>query len=158
MALFGCIHLFYFITMGIFSTADQERIVHAISVAESKTSGEIRLVVERKLALPTALDAAVSYFAKLKMHQTQLQNGVLIYIAVDDHQFAIIGDKGINARVEANFWDTTKETMLNLFKANEIASGLVAGIKHAGEQLQAYYPRQLDDVNELPDDIYFGKN
>lgn len=144
--------------MAIFSTNEQERIVQAINIAESKTSGEIRLVIDRKLLYPSALEAAVGYFEKLNMHKTQLQNGVLIYLAVDDHQFAIIGDKGINERVAPDFWDATKERMVAHFKRNEIAEGLVDGIRHAGEQLQAFYPRRLDDINELPDDIYYGNN
>lgn len=144
--------------MTIFSVEEQDLIVQAISVAESKTSGEIRLVIDRKLVFPSAFEAAVDYFNKLNMGKTQLQNGVLIYLAVDDHQFAIIGDKGINERVAPDFWNATKEKMITHFRANAIARGLVEGIHHAGEQLQTFYPRRLDDINELPDDIYYGNN
>lgn len=144
--------------MEIFSTEDQDRIVQAISVAESKTSGEIRLVVDRKLSGDTAMDAAVAFFKKLKMHETVLKNGVLIYLAVDDHKFAIIGDHGINTKVPVNFWDETKEHMLSFFKQNQVADGLIAGIHDAGEKLQAFFPRKNDDINELPDDIYYGNN
>lgn len=144
--------------MEIFSTTDQDRIVQAISVAEGKTSGEIRLVVDRKIAAESVVEAAVNYFRKLDMHKTRLKNGVLIYLATEDHEFAIIGDHGINRQVEADFWDETKEQMAALFRKGELVEGLVAGIHHAGEQLQRFYPRGLDDVNELPDEIYFGKN
>ena len=144
--------------MDIFSAEEQGRIVQAISVAEAKTSGEIRLVVDRKLKASSAMDAAVVYFEKLDMHKTALRNGVLIYIATDDQQFAIIGDHGINEKVLDDFWDETRELMLAHFRQNALVEGLIEGIKHAGEQLQAYFPRRADDVNELPDDIYFGKN
>lgn len=144
--------------MEIFSTEEQDHIVHAITVAESKTSGEIRLVVDRKLAANSAIDAAVSYFRKLKMHNTVLKNGVLIYLATEDHQFAIIGDEGINKRVDDDFWDETKEQMLRFFREGDFVQGLITGIHHAGEQLQQYFPRRSDDINELPDEIHFGNN
>lgn len=145
-------------SMEIFSVEDQDRIVQAISVAESKTSGEIRLVVDRKVAHDTALDSAVTFFKKLKMHETALKNGVLIYLAVDDHKFAIIGDHGISDKVDKDFWNDTKEHMLSFFKRSEMADGLIAGIHDVGEKLQAFFPRRDDDINELPDDIYYGNN
>lgn len=144
--------------MALFSTQEQDRIIHAISVAEGKTSGEIRLVIDRKLKAASAMDAAVSYFRELKMHQTAGQNGVLVYMAVDDHQFAIIGDRGIDAKVGPDFWDETKESMLSFFRQGDIVEGLIAGISQIGEQLKTYFPHRMDDVNELPDDIHFGKN
>ncbi len=142
--------------MDIFSNEDQERVVQAISVAENMTSGELRLVVERRLEASSALDAAVAYFQQLGMHKTTLKNGVLIYLALDDHAFAIIGDTGINEKVPENFWEATKEEMASFFRRGEIVEGLIAGIHHAGEQLQHFYPKRPDDVNELPNDIYFG--
>ena len=144
--------------MDIFSVEEQDKIVQAISVAEGKTSGEIRLVVERRLKEASPLDAAVKYFKKLAMHKTAIQNGVLIYVSVDDHHLAIIGDSQINKRVDADFWDVAKETMLTGFRRDDLVAGLISGIQHIGETLHHYFPRKADDVNELPDDIYFGDN
>lgn len=144
--------------MEIFNQEEQEKVVHAISLAENMTSGEIRLVVERKVHDMNAIDQAKYYFEKLKMHQTTLRNGVLIYLATDDHQFAIIGDSGIDKKVPEDFWESTKELMLGYFKKGDFATGLIAGIEKAGEQLATYFPRRADDVNELPNDIYFGKS
>jgi len=92
------------------------------------------------------------------MHQTALRNGVLIYLATDDHQFAIIGDAGIDQKVPEDFWESTKDMMLDSFRKGDYVSGLIAGIEKAGEQLGRYFPRRSDDVNELPNDIYFGKS
>lgn len=64
--------------MEIFNQEEQEKIEHAISLAENLTSGEIRLVVERRVHDKEAIDLAKDYFEKLKMHQTALRNGVLI--------------------------------------------------------------------------------
>ncbi|MCT1531102.1 TPM domain-containing protein [Sphingobacterium daejeonense] len=144
--------------MEIFNQEDQEQVVHAISLAENRTSGEIRLVVERRVHNMDAIDQAKYYFEKLKMHETTQRNGVLIYLATDDHQFAIIGDTGINNKVPEDFWESTKELMLGYFKKGDFAEGLIEGIQKAGDQLATYFPRRADDVNELPNDIYFGKS
>lgn len=144
--------------MEIFNQEEQEKIEHAISLAENLTSGEIRLVVERRVHDKEAIDLAKDYFEKLKMHQTALRNGVLIYLATDDHQFAIIGDAGIDQKVPEDFWESTKDMMLDSFRKGDYVSGLIAGIEKAGEQLGRYFPRKSDDVNELPNDIYFGKS
>ncbi len=143
--------------MEIFNQEEQEKIVQAINLAENQTSGEIRLVVERRVHEMEAIEQAKFYFDKLKMHNTTLRNGVLIYLAVDDHQFAIIGDEGIDKKVPADFWESTKELMLDHFRNGDFAEGLIAGIEQAGTQLANYFPRREDDVNELPNDIYFGK-
>lgn len=145
--------------MATLSADEQNKITQAISLAENKTSGEIRLVVERKLGDgSTSFEKGLYYFEKLGMHKTQHRNGVLIYIALDDQALSIIGDEGINEKVGDLFWQKTKDIMINKFKENKISEGLIDGIYHIGEQLQCYFPARKDDVNELPDDIYFGNS
>jgi uncharacterized membrane protein len=80
---------------------------------------------------------------------------VLIYLAIKDHKFAIIGDAGINERVPADFWDNTKNIMLDDFRKDLFTEGLCEGIKLAGEQLRQYFPHKDDDINELSDEISF---
>lgn len=138
-----------------FTQEQQEKIVHAIQLAEARTSGEIRLAVESRCK-GEPLDRAAVYFRRLGMDKTAERNGILIYIATADHQFAIIGDGGIHAKVPPDFWETTKGLMLQHFKQDNLVQGLIEGIVHAGEQLMRFFPRQDDDVNELPNDIVFG--
>ncbi|GAO28170.1 TPM domain-containing protein [Geofilum rubicundum] len=140
----------------LFTEQEKESIVKAVKTAELNTSGEIRVHVERTCP-EDVLDRAAFVFEKLKMHQTELRNGVLFYLTVDDHQMAVLGDAGINAKVPEGFWDEIKETMLGLFKQGDLAGGLEKGILMAGEQLKAFFPHQSDDVNELSDEISFGK-
>lgn len=142
--------------MEIFTQEEQDKIVQAIGLAESRTSGEIRLVVEHKLKGDSSVDRATYFFEKLDMDKTVQRNGILIYIAIDDHEFAIIGDSGIHKKVGDNFWDTVKEHIFEHFRRGDIAAGLIAGIKEAGEQLEHYFPKSEDDINELPNDIHFG--
>ena len=104
------------------------------------------------------LDRAAYIFEKLEMHKTELRNGVLFYLAVEDRKFAILGDAGINAVTPEDFWDSIKEKMLEHFKKDEFAAGLVTGITLAGEKLKEHFPYQQDDVNELSDEISFGKS
>ena len=139
-----------------FTKEQKKEIENAIKTAELNTSGEVRVHVESKCA-GSELDRAAFWFAELKMHKTEKRNGVLVYMAVEDRKFAIIGDVGINAVVEDHFWDSTKELMLDFFKDGKFAQGLSVGIIQAGLQLQKYFPYQTDDVNELADEISFGK-
>lgn len=140
--------------MSALSEKEQEKIQHSIEWAEKATSGEIRVCIENNCK-SEPYDRAVQCFYDLKMDATKLHNGVLIYVALDDHKFAIIGDKGINTLVADDFWDSTKALMVEKFKQNDIAEGISVGIIEAGKQLKKYFPYQSDDINELPDDIVF---
>ncbi|SDF68435.1 TLP18.3, Psb32 and MOLO-1 founding protein of phosphatase [Mucilaginibacter pineti] len=140
--------------MPVFNEEEQQRIRKGIEEAENRSSGEIRVCIEKKCS-EEVLDRAAKYFFQLNMHKTALRHGVLIYVATVDRKFAIIGDSGINQVVPADFWDSTKEDMLNHFKYGDIVEGIVTGLKIAGEQLQKYFPHTAGNVNELPDDIAF---
>ena len=140
-----------------FSKEEKQQITNAIAEAELNTSGEIRLHMEGNCKIDV-LDRAAYIFEKLEMHKTTQRNGVLFYLAVYDHQFAILGDAGINKVVPDNFWDEIKETMLAMFKDEKFAEGLSKGILMAGEQLKANFQFLKDDVNELSDEISFDKN
>jgi uncharacterized membrane protein len=141
--------------MAVFNDEEQKRISDAIAEAEKATSGELRVCIE-KTCSEEVLDRAAKYFYQLDMHKTKLRNGVLVYVAVVDRKFAIIGDAGINQVVSENFWDSTKEDMLSHFKTGDIVEGIVTGIKIAGDQLGKYFPHDLDsDTNELSNDVAF---
>ncbi len=139
-----------------FTKEEQEKILNAILNAEMDTSGEIRVHIETTLK-GDVLDRAAFLFNKLKMDRTELRNGVLFYLAVKSRKFAIIGDVGINKEVPENFWHDIKEKMAEYFKQNKFTEGLVYGITETGKHLKKHFPHHLDDINELPDDISFGK-
>jgi uncharacterized membrane protein len=139
-----------------FTLVEQADIRQAITAAEHETSGEIRVHLETSCRADV-LDRAAQVFKWLKMEKTELRNGVLIYLSVKDRKFAIIGDKGINSVVPPDFWDKTKDEMLNRFRAGKFAEGLVYGISETGHHLKKFFPHKKDDINELSDDISFGK-
>ena len=138
--------------MNIFNEEEQQRIRVAIEDAEKCTSGEIRICIE-KTCSQEVLDRAAKYFYQLNMDKTKLRNGVLIYLATVDRKFAVIGDAGINKVVPEDFWDHTKEQMLEQFKHGNLVEGIVTGVTLAGQQLKKFFPYLDNDNNELSDDI-----
>ena len=141
----------------LFGEAEEARIEKAIEQAELNTSGEIRLHVENKCN-EQVLDRAAFIFDELEMQKTELRNGVLIYAAFQDRKLAVIGDAGINAAVPEGFWDELKSDLVERFSASQYIDGLEEAILRAGDQLKSFFPYQSDDVNELPNQISFGKD
>lgn len=137
------------------SGEEEALVVAAIRNAEKNTSGEIRVHIDPS-SDKGALDRAKEVFVQLKMNETAAQNGVLFYLAVKEHQFAILGDVGIDKVVPDDFWDTTKDIVLAEFRKGDFAKGLQLGIEAAGEKLKTYFPYQSDDINELSDEISKG--
>ena len=137
--------------------AQDAALVAAIRQAEITTSGEIRVHLEDTCPTPEPLDRAAQVFGELNMHKTAARNGVLFYLAWQSRQFAVIGDAAINSVVPDDFWETTKETVLEQFRRENYVLGLERGIKLVGEQLQRYFPYHApSDQNELDDAISFG--
>ncbi|RSK39072.1 TPM domain-containing protein [Mangrovimonas spongiae] len=134
---------------------EEQDIIKAIRQAEMNTSGEIRVHIE-KTANKDTFQRALEVFHYLKMDNTKQQNGVLIYVAVEDHAFVIYGDKGINDVVPKDFWDDTKNSIQEHFKHGRFKQGLIDGILKAGQELETYFPWHHTDINELPNDISKG--
>ncbi|MFP4845368.1 TPM domain-containing protein [Winogradskyella sp. PE311] len=136
-----------------FLTAKQEEeIVEAIRLAESETSGEIRVHIEQHCDID-AYERALEVFHILKMDNTKYQNGVLLYVAVDNKAFVIFGDKGINDSVDNNFWNSTRDKIAIQFKTLNFEQGLIDGIKEAGKVLSHHFPWEHGDRNELDNTI-----
>jgi uncharacterized membrane protein len=142
-------------TIKLLTASEEAEIVEAIRLAEQKTSGEIRVHIESS-AQKDPFKRAKEVFELLQMDATALQNGVLIYLAYEDHQFTICGDKGINNLVAADFWDCTRDIMQEHFRNGNFKQGLLEGILRVGERLKQHFPRTESDLNELSNDISNG--
>ena len=142
--------------MPFLSSDDESAIVQAIQEAEKKTSGEVRVHIEKKCPKKDPVKRAISLFQKLRMHKTDLRNGVIVYVATEDHLLAIWGDEGIHAKVGQEFWENTLITLQKDFKTNQIKNGLTKALLDIGEKLQQHFPYQKDDKNELDDSISYG--
>ncbi|MCE7061817.1 TPM domain-containing protein [Dyadobacter sp. CY343] len=139
-----------------FTEEQQQLIIQSIQKAEKQTSGEVKVHIEKKCPSPDVMERAKEVFFKLNLHQTAQRNGVLFYLAYEDRKFAVLGDKGIDEKVGADFWQTTKDHLRSHFSKGEYLEGLCRGIDEAGLQLKSHFPYHSDDINELPDDISFG--
>ena len=137
------------------TAVEESQIIEAIKIAEKNTSGEIRVHLERT-ADKDPLERAKDVFCFLKMDETKDHNGVLFYVAVDDKQFAVLGDVGIDKAVPTDFWNSVKSTVLEQFSNGNYAVGLEAGILETGNKLQEYFPYQTNDNEELTNDISLG--
>ena len=138
-----------------FSRADEHQIVHAIQEAEHETSGQIRVHVEGHCP-GDAVTRARQVFADLGMHRTQRRNGALIYLAVRDRKFAVVGDEGIHSVVPPTFWEEIRDAMAGDFRRGRFCEGLCHGIASIGRHLKAYFPGAPDDRKELADEISMG--
>jgi uncharacterized membrane protein len=143
--------------MNVFSEAEKKRITGAIHDAELNTSGEIKVHLEEHCPLDNPLDRAVEVFHFLSLDHTALRNGVLFYLSFRDRQFAIIGDTGINAKAGKNFWEKEKTLLLEYLHSGNTVEGLCLAIEMAGNSLKEHFPYQSDDVNEISNEISFGK-
>lgn len=138
----------------VFSREQEQQLLEAIRKAEQQTSGEIRVHVD-SAHVNEPLERAKEMFAKLKMHKTELRNGILFYINFKERKFAVWGDVGIDQKVPTNFWDSIKETAVEHFKKDEIVEGLSKCIHMCGDQLKQYFPVSSQDKNELKNDISY---
>ena len=139
----------------LFSSEQKKAIQEAIAAAELNTCGEIRVHIDQHCK-EDPKQQAIGVFQKLGMDKTKERNSVLIYLAIQDHKLAIIGDVAINKVVPDHFWDDEIELMVSHFKKGDFTQGLVEGIHKVGEQMKVSFPYCEDDENELSNEISFG--
>lgn len=142
-------------TVRFLSKEDCKKVEEATIESEKLTSGEIRVHIESHCD-GDPMEAAREVFSGIGMDKTGLKNGVLIYLAIKDKEFTIIGDEGINSKVPENFWEDVKNEMEALFKEGKFTEGIIAGVKKSGEKLREFFPLEKDDRDELPNTISFG--
>jgi uncharacterized membrane protein len=141
-----------------FTETERSNMVEAIRAAEKNTSGEIRVFVESKCRYVDAIDRAKEVFFFLEMDKTELHNATLVYVALKDKQMAVYGDEGIYKQTGETFWKNAVQKMSGHFKQANIPQGIITTIGDIGEALKSYFPYNAEtDVNELPDDIVFGR-
>jgi uncharacterized membrane protein len=134
---------------------EKKRVVTAIEEAEKNTIGEIRVHLEKR-CWGNAYTRARIIFTKLAMEKTAGRTGVLIYIAVKSHKMAIIGDSGIDAKVNESFWQKTLDNSLKCFKENRYADGITDAVQQCGAALEKHFPKTPGNPDELSNEISFG--
>ncbi len=142
-------------TSNFFDKEEEARIISAIKTAEGMTSGEIKIHMECH-AGKEVKDRAAEIFDSLGMYNTENRTGILFYLAMDERQFAILGDVGINEKVGESYWNELRDRLQDNFKSERFCDGLVEAIIDAGEHLRHFFPIGDDDKNELSDEISYG--
>ncbi len=139
-----------------FSAREKEHIKQAVIAAEKETSGEFRVHVAKSVKEDIMKETAL-VFERIGMTKTKLRNGVLVFFAVKNKRFAILGDSGIHKKMGDKSWKKITEEMQEYFKKDDFAGGIAFGIEKIGKTLKKHFPYKSDDVNELPDDISYEK-
>ena len=132
-------------------------IEQAIKASEASHAGQIRFVVEGALdgeplfKGQSARERAIEVFSQLRIWDTEHNNGVLLYLLLADRDVEIVVDRGIDARVGLDGWDTICKAMESEFRQGRFERGVIAGIQAVTRHLATHFPRDGVDINELPD-------
>ncbi|MDF0521679.1 TPM domain-containing protein [Bradyrhizobium yuanmingense] len=141
----------------IFPQAVLDRIEQAIKRAEATHSGQVRFVVEGALdggplfRNQPARARALDVFSHLRIWDTAHNNGVLIYLLLADRDVEIIADRGIDAKVGAEGWETICRAMEAEFRSGRFERGVISGIEAVSREMAKHFPKQGPHANELPD-------
>jgi uncharacterized membrane protein len=140
-------------TKEFLSKLEHDRIVQAIRDAEAKTSGQIRVYIQRGKLNIDPLIAAQKKFHLLGMHKARERNGVLIFVAPRAHKFAVVGDKAVHEKCGEQFWQRLADGMRAHFKNEKFSHAIVETIEEIGKVLAAHFPKTRAAPNELSDEI-----
>lgn len=143
-------------TKEFLSKLEHDQIVQAIRDAESKTSGEIRVFVQRGKLDGDPLPAAHRRFHRLGMHKTPERNAVLIFVAPRAHKFAIIGDEGIHQKCGEELWQRLVNQMREHFRNEKFSEAILDAIREIGGALAAHFPQRSTSTGGLPDEVVEG--
>ncbi|MCA1429272.1 MULTISPECIES: TPM domain-containing protein [unclassified Bradyrhizobium] len=141
----------------IFPQAVLDRIEQAIKRGEATHSGQVRFVVEGALdggplfRNQPARERALDVFSHLRIWDTAHNNGVLIYLLLADRDVEIIADRGIDAKVGAEGWETICRAIEAEFRSGRFERGVISGIEAVSRELAKHFPKQGPHANELPD-------
>jgi uncharacterized membrane protein len=133
--------------------SDQQKIVDAIRAAERVTAGEIKVHVEARCPGGDAYKRATDLFARLGLTKTKDRNAVLIYVATRDRKFSILGDSGIHEEVGSAFWADAVQRMKVAFARGAFGEGIAGAVQSVGSRMAKKFPRKVDDVNEIDNEI-----
>ncbi|HSW18781.1 MAG TPA: TPM domain-containing protein [Ramlibacter sp.] len=136
-----------------------ERLARRVAASERRHSGEIRIYVEAGLPNSYLLrgagarERAVAMFGKLRVWDTEHNNGVLIYLMLAEHAIEIVADRGLARRVDAGVWKAIVERMGGAFRKRQFEDGLTQALEEVSALLVQHFPLAPGQIraNELPD-------
>ncbi|MBA3773453.1 MAG: TPM domain-containing protein [Ramlibacter sp.] len=141
-----------------------ERLARRVAASESRHSGEVRIYVEA--GLPTSYllrdatprERALAIFGKLRVWDTEQNNGVLIYLLLAEHAIEIVADRGLSNRVDPGVWQQIAKRMGSAFHEGRFEDGLTQALEEVSALLAAHFPlaQGQSNPNELPDHPVVG--
>ena len=141
-----------------------QRLHQRVAASENRHSGEIRICVEASLpssyiwrdAAPR--ERAVAMFGKLRMWDTEDNNGVLIYLLLAEHAIEIVADRGLAGRVPPAEWTAMVQRMGGAFREGRFEDGLTHALEEVSALLVQHFPLApgQSSSNELPDEPVLG--
>lgn len=152
-------HLFAPSSARVFPPAALERIAGAIAASEARHTGEICFAVEAALPLRLALvehrprERALDVFARLRVWDTDANNGVLIYMLLADRAIEIVADRGFHGRVTDAEWSAVCRDLEAAMRAGDHEAGVLRAIDAISALIERHFPRPAGyvDRNELAD-------
>ena len=136
------------------------RLAALVAQSEKTHTGEIRIAIEGGLPLSylrrqaSPRERALSLFGKLRVWDTEHNNGALIYLLLADHAIEIVADRALDRTMSAEQWQTLISDMQSAFQSGHFSVGLVTALERVSQQLTHHFPRKTGaasgDTN-LPD-------
>ena len=141
-----------------------ERLGRRVAASEKRHSGEVRIYVEAGLPMSylwrgaTPRDRAVAMFGKLRVWDTEHNNGVLIYLLLAEHAIEIVADRGLAAKVAPSEWQAIVARMGSAFRDRRFEDGLTQALEEVSALLVEHFPLAEGErnANELPDEPVLG--
>ncbi len=135
-----------------------KRLENYVNASESRHTGEVRICVEAGMPSSylwrgaTPRERAIAMFGKLRVWDTEHNNGVLIYLLLAEHAIELVADRGLNAKVSATQWQAITQRLSAALKAQKFEDGLTQALQEVSALLVQHYPLQEGQVrsNGLP--------
>jgi uncharacterized membrane protein len=141
-----------------------DRLMHRVAASEQRHSGQVRIYVEAGLPMSylwrgaSARERAVALFGKLRVWDTESNNGVLIYLLLAENAIEIVADRGLASRVAQDEWQAIVARMGSAFRDGRFEDGLTQALEEVSALLVAHFPLAAgeNNRNELPDHPVLG--
>jgi uncharacterized membrane protein len=141
-----------------------EQLARRVAASEKRHSGEVRIYVEAGLPLSylwrdaKPRERAIAMFGKLRVWDTEQNNGVLIYLLLAEHAIEIVADRGLAQKVDPGTWQAIVRHMGEAFRQGRFEDGLTQALEEVSALLVEHFPLApgAADANELPDEPMLG--
>jgi uncharacterized membrane protein YgcG len=141
-----------------------DRLTRRVAASEQRHTGEVRIHVEPALPLSylwrgaTPRERAVTIFGKLRVWDTEQNNGVLIYLLLAEHAIEVVADRGLAGKVPHEAWQAIVQRMGTAFHDGRFEDGLTQALAEVSALLVEHFPAApgAANPNELPDQPVLG--